>query len=203
MTVAYIALGANIPSPAGSPPQTLVAAAEQLNSLGQVIAQSRLYSTAPVGYANQPRFVNAVVAIDTHLTPRALLVSLLEIEHEFGRDRTNAIPNGPRTLDLDVLLYGDSNVSEPGLEIPHPRLPEREFVLVPLSEIAPEVRDPRSGAKVKELLQKLQSNLSLRSDQTTDEVVAIESDYWRPGIRHPDAAADDARASAVTDPHHH
>ncbi|MGP8252891.1 MAG: 2-amino-4-hydroxy-6-hydroxymethyldihydropteridine diphosphokinase [Terracidiphilus sp.] len=202
MTVAYIGLGANLPGAAGSPAATLAAAVERLASLGKVIACSRLYSTAPVGYADQPRFLNAVVGVETHLGPRDLLVSLLGIERAFGRDRASAIVNGPRTLDLDILFYGDSMVSESGLEIPHPRLAERAFVLVPLNEITPDTRDPRSGAKVKELLEKLRAGLSLHSDQTTDEVVAIESDCWRAGIAHADAGSDDARADAVTYPNH-
>src|SRR5580692_335072 len=100
MTVAYIGLGANLPSLAGSPEATLCAAFKRLSELGMVVACSSLYSTAPVGYADQPRFLNAVVGMETHLGPRDLLISLLGIEREFGRDRANAIANGPRTLDL-------------------------------------------------------------------------------------------------------
>jgi 2-amino-4-hydroxy-6-hydroxymethyldihydropteridine diphosphokinase len=202
MAVAYIGFGSNLPSAAGSPAATLAAAVERLALLGQVIGRSSLYSTAPVGYAEQPRFVNAVVGVETHLGPRDLLVSLLRIEREFGRDRGSAIMNGPRTLDLDILLYGDLMVSESGLEIPHPRLAEREFALVPLNEIAPDARDSRSGAKVKELLERLRVGLSLNSHQTTNEVVAIESDCWRPGRVRADAGSDVARAGAVADPNH-
>jgi 2-amino-4-hydroxy-6-hydroxymethyldihydropteridine diphosphokinase len=202
MSVAYIGLGSNLASAAGSPAATLAAAVERLASLGQVIARSSLYSTAPVGYANQPRFLNAVVGVETHLGPRALLVSLLRIEREFGRDRASAIANGPRTLDLDILLYGDLIVSESGLEIPHPRLAEREFALVPLNEIAPAALDPRSGAKVKELLEKLRAGLSLNSDQTTDEVVSIESVSWRSGSSRADAGSSDARPGVVVDSDH-
>ena len=144
MTIAYIALGANLPSPAGPSDATLVAAVKRMSEMGTVVECSSLYSTAPVGFAEQPRFLNAVVEIETHLGPRELLVSLLGIEREFGRERASEIRNGPRTLDLDILLYGDLMVSESGLEIPHPRLAEREFVLVPLNEIAPDARDPRS-----------------------------------------------------------
>ena len=107
-------------------------------------ARSSLYNTEPVGFAEQPRFVNAVVALETELEPRALLNQLLEIEKEFGRDRSASIPNGPRTLDLDILLIGHLEINEPGLELPHPRLAERAFVLVPLHEIAPNLQDCRS-----------------------------------------------------------
>lgn len=155
MPIAYIGLGANIVSPAGLPRDTLIAAAGRLGALGGIAARSQLYSTAPVGFADQPRFVNAVVALETDLAPRELLHALLEIEREFGRDRAAAIANGPRTLDLDILLYGNEIIHEPGLEIPHPRLAERAFVLVPLNEIAPHARDPRTGASMAQWLQRL------------------------------------------------
>jgi 2-amino-4-hydroxy-6-hydroxymethyldihydropteridine diphosphokinase len=201
MTIAYIALGANLPSPAGPPDATLAAAVERMSELGTVVARSSLYSTTPVGYAEQPRFLNAVIALETELSPQKLLESLLGIEREFGRDRASAIANGPRTLDLDILLYGDLIVSEAGMEIPHPRLAGRGFVLVPLVEIAPQLRDPRSGAKVKELLKKLQAVLSLNSNQT-NEVVAIESDCWRPGMARADAGGGVACAGGDANPDH-
>ena len=202
MTVASIGLGANLPSPAGSPAETLAAAAERIALLGDVVACSSLYSTSPVGYANQPRFLNAAVVIETQLGPRDLLAALMAIEREFGRDRSGAIRNGPRALDLDILLYGDAIISEAGLEIPHPRLAEREFVLVPLAEIAPQARDPRSGAGVKELLERLQAGLHPNLHQTENEVVAIECSCWRAGRHRPDSGNDGARAGAVAPPHH-
>src|SRR5271170_2064728 len=107
MRTAYIGMGANLPSRAGPPAATLAAAAGRLESLGRVVNRSSLYSTEPVGVAGQPRFVNGVVALDTELEPRALLDGLLAIELEFGRDRSAGILNGPRTLDLDILLFGD------------------------------------------------------------------------------------------------
>jgi 2-amino-4-hydroxy-6-hydroxymethyldihydropteridine diphosphokinase len=119
--------------------------------------------------------VNAVVALETDLAPRALLNKLLAIEKEFGRDRSASIPNGPRTLDLDILLIGHLQINEPGLDIPHPRLTERAFVLVPLHEIAPNLQIADSGRTVEELLQSLhQSNKG-----ETNAVVRIESDRWR------------------------
>jgi 2-amino-4-hydroxy-6-hydroxymethyldihydropteridine diphosphokinase len=179
MPTAYIALGANLPGPAGSPEATLAAAVVRLAALGRVLSCSRLYSTEPVGFAAQPRFLNAAVALETELEPRALLEELLGIERALGRDRSAGIQNGPRTLDLDILLYGELILREPGLEIPHPRMAERAFVLAPLGDIAPNVRDPRSGATMKELLKRI--NTSNASRNVPDAVVEIESDLWRAG----------------------
>jgi 2-amino-4-hydroxy-6-hydroxymethyldihydropteridine diphosphokinase len=161
-------MGGNLASCAGTPEATLAAAARRFNSLGRVLRRSSLYSTAPVGFAEQPRFVNAVVALETELAPRALLEGLLAIEQEFGRERTAGLQNGPRTLDLDILLYGDLHINEPGLEIPHPRLTERAFVLIPLHEIAPLVVVPGLARTVVQLL------TSLRLD--SDAVVQIKSE---------------------------
>jgi len=172
MQTAYIALGANLASRAGSPAATLAAATARLGELGRVAARSSLYSTAPVGFAQQPRFVNAVVALETALEPRALLNKLLVIEKEYGRDRSAGIPNGPRTLDLDILLIDDLNIHEPGLEIPHPRLAERAFVLIPLNEIAAHLTIADCGKTVSELLQTLEKS----RQGETDAVVRIESD---------------------------
>jgi len=119
MRTAYIGMGGNLASWAGAPEATLAAAALRLESLGRVTSRSSLYSTAPVGFAAQPRFVNAVVALETELEPRELLDGLLAIEQEFGRDRAAGFANGPRTLDLDILLLGDLEIREPGLVIPH------------------------------------------------------------------------------------
>jgi len=155
MPATYIALGSNLPSAAGTPADTLSAAVARLGSFGHVAARSALYSTTPVGFSDQPRFLNAVVAFHTARAPHALLTILLNIEQQFGRNRVAAVPNGPRTLDLDLLFYGDLVVSETGLEIPHPRLAERAFVLVPLNEIAPQLRHPCSGRTVNAMLQEL------------------------------------------------
>ncbi len=175
MLTAYIALGANLASWAGTPEATLAAAAERLAGFGRITARSSLYSTEPVGFAEQPRFVNAVVVLETELEPRALLNQLLGIEKQFGRDRSASIPNGPRTLDLDILLTGHLEIDEPGLELPHPRLTERVFVLVPLHEIAPNLQIAGRGKTVEELLQSLRE--SPRGE--TDAVVRMESDSWR------------------------
>src|SRR3984957_16807992 len=174
MPLAYIGLGSNLPSPAGHPDATLAAALPQLASIGRIAARSSLYSPAPVGLANQPRFFNAVLSIDPALAPRPLLAALLFIERLFGRDRATAVPNGPRTLDLDILLYGDLILSEPGLEIPHPRLAQRAFVLVPLAEIAPTLRDPRSGLTAAQLV----SNLAPDETSSGPAVAPFQSQFW-------------------------
>ena len=175
MRTAYVGLGGNLASYAGPPPDTLAASALRLADLGRVAARSSLYRTDPVGFTHQPQFVNAVVALETELDPQALLKKLLEIEKEFGRDRSVGIPNGPRTLDLDILLMDDLRISEPGLELPHPRLAARGFVLVPLSEIAPNLRIPGREETVAELVKTLRSHIEGESDA----VVRMESDRWR------------------------
>lgn len=153
MTVAvsaYVGLGSNLESPR----RQIASALEALDALPGTSLQScsSLYRTAPVGYAGQPDFVNAVVCLHTALAPRELLEALLVIEREHGR--TRALRNGPRTLDLDLLLHGDVSVDEPGLQVPHPRLAERAFVLVPLAEIAPALVLP-DGGTVSELARTL------------------------------------------------
>jgi 2-amino-4-hydroxy-6-hydroxymethyldihydropteridine diphosphokinase len=177
MHTAYIGMGGNVPSSAGQPEATLAAAALRLESLGHVVCRSSLYSTEPVGFSEQPRFINAVVALETELDPRQLLEGLLAIEREFGRDRALAIVNGPRTLDLDILLFGDLRISEPGLEIPHPRMAERAFVLVPLCEIAPQIIEANSGKTVSQLLH----SISLDQESQIHAVVRLQSDGWRTG----------------------
>ena len=138
---AYIALGANLLEPEEQVRAGFEALAMLPNTL--LAAMSSLYRSAPVGYLDQPDFVNAVARIDTALEPRQLLDALLGIEKRFGRERE--FPNSPRTLDLDIILYGEREVREPGLTIPHPRMHERAFVVVPLAEIAPQAIVPGLG----------------------------------------------------------
>jgi 2-amino-4-hydroxy-6-hydroxymethyldihydropteridine diphosphokinase len=186
MQVAWIGMGGNIPSTAGAPEATLVAAVVRLGSLGRIVRASSLYSTEPVGYADQPRFVNAVVAIETSLSARQVLESLLCIERAFGRDRSAGIKDGPRTLDLDLLLMGDEVVHQDDLDLPHPRLAERVFVLAPLAEIAPDLVIVTLGKTVKELLQRL------TSERTRNAVLPLHSDQWRAGAGGDSSARPDA-----------
>lgn len=175
MRTAYIALGSNLAGEAGSPEETLTKAVQRLESLGRMVGRSSLYSTAPVGFDHQPRFVNAVVALETALAPRALLTALLDLEDEFGRLRNPDEPKGPRTLDLDLLLLGDLRRIEPGLELPHPRMAERLFVLEPLAEIAPRQIIPMTGGvSVAELRDQLHADKNLKPDA----VVRLASDLW-------------------------
>jgi 2-amino-4-hydroxy-6-hydroxymethyldihydropteridine diphosphokinase len=147
MTTAYVGLGSNL----GDREATIRRGAELVGAR----RLSTIIETEPWGYANQPRFLNAVAEIDTPLTARQLLVHLLDVERRLGRERIG--PKwGPRTIDLDLLLYGDAVIDEPGLQVPHPRLAERRFVLEPLAELAPELEIPTFGT-VRALLAGLQS----------------------------------------------
>ena len=139
--IAFIGLGSNLEDPRSQ----LLRAFAELGGLPEtrLIARSSLYRSAPMGYPDQPEFVNAVAKIETALAPRALLQGLLQIEHRHGRERT--FRNAPRTLDLDVLLYGDVQLHEHGLTIPHPQMHLRTFVLQPLLEIEPDCMIPGIG----------------------------------------------------------
>jgi 2-amino-4-hydroxy-6-hydroxymethyldihydropteridine diphosphokinase len=149
MATAYIGLGANL----GDRMTTLRMAIQRLETLGRIAGVSSLYETEPVGYLEQPSFLNAVIALDTALAPADLLAALLGIERDLGRMRS--FPNAPRTLDLDLLLVDNAILDTPELTLPHPRLHERAFVLVPLAEIAPELVHPGSGKTMRELLHTL------------------------------------------------
>ena len=142
-----MALGSNLEDPEAQVQRGF----EEIAALPQtqLVKRSRLYRTAPVGYVDQPDFVNACALVETGLAPRALLDALLAVEKRHGRVRE--IANGPRTLDLDVVLYGDQVVDEPGLKIPHPRAHERMFVLAPLFDVWPDAVIPGRGP-VRELV---------------------------------------------------
>jgi 2-amino-4-hydroxy-6-hydroxymethyldihydropteridine diphosphokinase len=151
MPIAYIALGSNL----GDREEILAAATDRLGRLGHVVARSSLYETEPVGYQDQPAFLNAVLALETKLEPLPLLHALLSIERELGRDRSQGVPKGPRTLDLDLLLLGDAIVAEEELTLPHQALAKRRFVLAPLAEIAPQLRHPQLKQTMADLLVRL------------------------------------------------
>ena len=146
MPTTYVGLGSNLGDREGN----LRGAVELLRELGPVRV-SRIRETDPVGVTDQPRFLNAVVQLETELSARELLDRLLEIERRLGRNRSAETRWGPRIIDLDLLLYGDETIDEPGLTVPHPRLAERGFVLEPLHELAPDLLLP-DGRAVQELL---------------------------------------------------
>jgi 2-amino-4-hydroxy-6-hydroxymethyldihydropteridine diphosphokinase len=146
---AYVGLGSNL----GDREATIRRAVALLGAEDGVefVAVSTLRETEPLGVVDQPRFLNGVAAFETELSPQAFLDRLLAVERELGRDRPREQRWGPRTIDLDLLLYGDEVVDEPGLTVPHPRLHERSFVLEPLDEVAPGLRLP-DGRAVRDLL---------------------------------------------------
>lgn len=154
--IAYIALGANI----GDREEYLRKAVQEIQKKGKVLSYSSLYETEPVGYANQGWFLNAAVGIEISLAPEELLFFLLSIERELGRIRTHR--NGPRTVDLDILFFGTQVIETKNLEVPHPRLHERAFVLVPLREIAPHVIHPKTQKTVQEILLELPEQEEVR-----------------------------------------
>jgi 2-amino-4-hydroxy-6-hydroxymethyldihydropteridine diphosphokinase len=151
-TTAAVALGSNLDSSAGDRAAHLRLAIERLDALGRVTALSSFYDTAPVGYLDQPRFLNAAALLETGLPPLELLAGLLEIERHMGRDRSATVAKGPRIIDLDLILFGDAVMQTPALTLPHPAMRERRFVLEPLAEVAPEMLDPVTGLTVARLL---------------------------------------------------
>ena len=143
MSTVAVGLGANL----GDAKASVLAAIKVLDLLPatRLLRASRLYRTPAWGHTDQPDFINAVVVLATALTARALLDHLLAVERDFGRDRASGERWGPRTLDLDLLLFGNAVINEPGLQVPHPHLHERAFALLPLAEIGPELTIPGLG----------------------------------------------------------
>jgi 2-amino-4-hydroxy-6-hydroxymethyldihydropteridine diphosphokinase len=148
--IVYLSLGSNL----GERKALLHAAVERLRELGQVTAVSSLYETEPVDFISQPRFLNCAVALETDLMPKQLLARTQQIEHALGRRRSGSSPataKGPRTIDIDILLFGQSVVDTANLVIPHPALHQRRFVLEPLAEIAPDARHPLFKTTVRQM----------------------------------------------------
>lgn len=156
--IAYLGLGANLGDRSGN----LQAALAELAACPQVdlVRTSSLYQTPPVGITDQPDFLNLVAEVRTSLPPQELLPLLLHIENGMGRVRN--IRWGPRVIDIDLLLYGDQQIELPGLTVPHPRLRERAFVLVPLAELAPDLLLPGSGESVSHLAEVCADRVNIR-----------------------------------------
>ena len=165
--IVYIGLGSNLAEPRAQVQSGLQALARVART--RVLRRSRLYRSAPWGKTDQPDFINAVAQLETEFEPRALLEQLLAIEHAAGRIRS-ADRWGPRVLDLDILLHGERVLDDPGLRVPHPRLAQRAFVLVPLAEIAPDLQVPGIGP-IQRLLEQVDTMacLPLELDRTATE----------------------------------
>ena len=148
--IAYLCLGSNLGDRAG----TMAKAVGLIARAGlKIIARSSLYETPPWGPVPQGPYLNMVVAVETELSARELLNMLLGVEHAFGRDRTREVRFGPRTIDIDILLFGEEVIAEPDLEIPHPRMMQRAFALIPLAELAPDLKV--QGVPIREALEAL------------------------------------------------
>ena len=161
MPIAYLSLGSNV----GDRENHLRQAIRRLEVVGRVLSVSSFYETEPVEFVDQAWFLNCAVAVETSLTPQQLIASLLGIEQEMGRRRTRK--RGPRTIDIDILLFGDTILEALGLTIPHAAMQRRRFVLEPLAEIAPEARHPALKKTVSELLQGLPAGQAVRKLEKT------------------------------------
>jgi 2-amino-4-hydroxy-6-hydroxymethyldihydropteridine diphosphokinase len=150
--LAAVALGSNLSSAWGDREATLREAVRRAEGLGRVVRVSSFYDTEPVGYVDQPRFLNGAMLLETELAPVELLRGLMEIERGMGRDRAKVAAKGPRVVDLDLLLYDEVVMETAELVLPHPALAERRFVLEPLAEIAGGMRHPGNGLTVGEML---------------------------------------------------
>jgi 2-amino-4-hydroxy-6-hydroxymethyldihydropteridine diphosphokinase len=160
--LAYLSLGSNV----GDREAQLRQAQQRLSALGRIISVSSDYETEPVEFPeskDQPWFLNAALALETNLTPPDLMRSILQIERDMGRERLQK--KGPRTIDIDILLFGDSIIDSPEVTIPHPAMHHRRFVLEPLAEIAPDARHPLLNKPVRELLNELHAGPVVRLHQ--------------------------------------
>jgi len=156
MATVYLSLGSNL----GDRKKNIASALKMLGQEAQILKVSSLYETEPVGYKDQPWFLNCVCSIETDLSPQALLKFVKATERKMGRKPTRCF--GPRLIDIDILLYDDLILDSPDLTIPHPRLEERAFVLLPLREIASQLVHPLLGANVEELWQKARNLEKIR-----------------------------------------
>jgi 2-amino-4-hydroxy-6-hydroxymethyldihydropteridine diphosphokinase len=157
LTIAYVALGGN----EGERLANLERAVSEMAVQLTVTMLSPLYETKPVGFADQGWFLNAVAAVETELSPHELLALLQAVEQTLGK--ATPFPNGPRTLDLDLLLYGDEIVNDEGLVVPHPRLHQRAFVLQPLADLAGDVNHPTLGKRIRQLLGEVSDQSGVRA----------------------------------------
>ena len=160
---AYLSLGSN----QGDRAANLHTAIGALQALGHVLAVSSFYETEPVEYTQQPWFVNCAVALETDLMPKQLLSAVLRIERQMGRRRSASVPKGPRLIDIDIVLFGKTVIDTPELQIPHPAMHERRFVLEPLAEIAPDVQHPVLNRSIHEVRDALAPGQAVRRLPTT------------------------------------
>lgn len=149
----FLALGSNL----GNREENLKKAREEISKIAKIVKPSSIYETTPVGYKEQPKFYNQVIEIQTALAPEILMQECLKIEIAMGRQRT--IKDGPRNVDIDLLLYGKRIIKTPALTIPHPRMHERAFVLLPFAEIAKEVVHPEKGVTISALKDKISEEI--------------------------------------------
>jgi len=154
--IVYLSLGSNV----GDRDANLRSAIERLHAIGEVVAVSSFYETEPVEFTAQPWFLNCVVKLSTEKMPKQLLAGILDVEQRMGRRRTQK--KGPRTIDVDILLFGNSIIETKGLTVPHPAMHERRFVLEPLAEIAPDVRHPAFKRTIRELRDALPPGQAVR-----------------------------------------
>jgi 2-amino-4-hydroxy-6-hydroxymethyldihydropteridine diphosphokinase len=155
-SVAYLSLGSNV----GEHEAQLREAMSRLGAVGHVVAVSSFYETEPVEFTQQPWFLNCAIALETSQTPEQLMASILCIEEKMGRRRVQK--KGPRTIDIDILLFGESIIDSPELTIPHPTMYQRRFVLEPLAEIAPDIQHPVFKKTIRELLDALPEGQAVR-----------------------------------------